>query len=77
MKSTHGLPVGLDITKAVVNEVRIQGSRCGPFEEAIDLLRARKVKVKELITHKFELDEFREAFDAASSKEGIKVLFEI
>ena len=77
LKSTHGLPVGLDVTKVVVDELRIQGSRCGPFDEAIGLLSDGRVTVQELITHRFALDECEKAFKAASSKNAIKTIFEI
>ena len=77
LKSTHGLPAALDVTRVVVEELRIQGSRCGPFDEAIGLLDRRAVEVKQLITHRFALDMCREAFDTASSKSAIKTIFEI
>ena len=77
LKSTHGLPAALDVTRVVVDELRIQGSRCGPFDEAIGLLDRRAVEVKQLITHRFPLDMCREAFDTASSKSAIKTIFEI
>jgi alcohol dehydrogenase len=77
LKSTHGLPARLDVTKVVVDELRIQGSRCGPFDEAIELLDRRAVEVKQLITHRFPLDMCREAFETASSKSAIKTIFEI
>ena len=77
IKSTHGLPVQIDMTKVVVDEIRIQGSRCGPFEEAIDLLRSRKVKVQDMITDRFPLERCREAFEKAGSKSSIKVVFEV
>jgi alcohol dehydrogenase len=75
VKSTHGLPVNLDITKVVVKEVRIQGSRCGPFDEAIHLLEDRTIITKELITSRFRLDQFKMAFEAARSPSQIKVIF--
>ncbi|MDH2899451.1 MAG: alcohol dehydrogenase catalytic domain-containing protein [archaeon] len=76
VKSTHGLPVNLDITKVAVKEVRIQGSRCGPFEEAIGMLQDKLIKTKELITARFALDEFRIAFAEAKSPSQIKVIFD-
>ena len=77
VKSTHGLPCQVDLTRAVIREVRIQGSRCGPFPEAIDLLSRGEVEVDEMVTHRFGLERFGEAFDAASSGQAIKVLFEV
>jgi alcohol dehydrogenase len=77
LKSTHGIPASLDVTKVVVDELRIQGSRCGPFDEAIGLLDRQAVSVRELITHRFPLERCQEAFQAASSKSAIKVIFEV
>ena len=77
LKSTHGVPASLDVTKVVVDELRIQGSRCGPFDEAIELLGSRAIRVKELITNRFPLERCEEAFKAASSKSTVKTLFEV
>ena len=77
LKSTHGLPVQFDVTKVAVDELRIQGSRCGPFDEAIALLERKKVRVKGMVTHRFSLEEYGKAFEAAGSKDAIKVVFEV
>jgi threonine dehydrogenase-like Zn-dependent dehydrogenase len=77
LKSTHGLPVQLDVTKVTVDELRIQGSRCGPFDEAMALIERKDVRVKEMVTHRFHLEECGRAFEAAGSKEAIKVVFEV
>lgn len=77
LKSTHGLPATLDVTKVVVDEIRIQGSRCGPFEEAIGLLDNGEVKVRDMVTHRFPLEKCEDAFRVASSKDTIKAIFEL
>jgi alcohol dehydrogenase len=77
LKSTHGVPASLDVTKVVVDEFRIQGSRCGPFDEAIGMIARGEVKVRGLITHRFPLEKCTDAFEVASSKSAIKVMFEI
>ena len=77
LKSTHGIPASLDVTKVVVDELRIQGSRCGPFDEAITLLDRHEIAVRELITDRFPLERSQEAFRVASSKSAIKVIFEV
>jgi alcohol dehydrogenase len=76
IKSTHGLPANIDITKVVVKEIRIQGSRCGPFDDSIRLLDEGKVTTKELITSRFGLKEFEKAFAAARTPSEIKVIFD-
>src|SRR6266581_8544048 len=43
MKSTiHGTP-SLDTARVIVNEIALIGSRCGRFEPALNLLRARSI----------------------------------
>lgn len=46
--STHGKVFQFNQTLAVVNEIRIQASRCGAFAGAIDLLKQGKVRVDKL-----------------------------
>ncbi len=72
-KSTHGAPVRLDYTDVVVREIRIVGSRCGPFGEAISLLRDGVVRVEPLLTSEYPLTEVVEAFRASKSRDQIKV----
>ena len=76
LKSTHGVPVEFDATKVAVDELRIQGSRCGPFEDAIELLRRGEINVDGMITRRFQLDECEEAFESAASCSEIKSVFE-
>jgi len=77
LKSTHGLPAEVDVTKVVVDEIRIQGSRCGPFDEAIGMLDRKEVRTKQLITHRYRLERCEEAFESAASKDAVKVMFEV
>ena len=72
-KSTHGRPSSLNATLAVVKELRIVGSRCGPFEPALRLLREKGVRVRELVTATFGLEEARDALEASLRREHVKV----
>jgi alcohol dehydrogenase len=76
VKSTHGLPVNLDITKIAVKEIRIQGSRCGPFDKAIDLLSSGSIRTRELVTARLPLSDYAKAFEYSRSAVHIKVLLE-
>lgn len=65
-KTTCGLPTGgLDMTKLVVDEVRLQGSRCGPFEPALEILKNHHNKLKHLITSTHPLEETQAALESA------------
>jgi len=45
--------------------------------EAIDLIKTRKIEVKDLITHRFPLTEAAEGFKlAAQAKDSIKIIIE-
>ena len=72
-KSTHGVKTSFNYTMAVVKEVKIVGSRCGPFKPAIKLLRNKLVRVKELITSTYDLDHTVEAFKKSFDRDQIKV----
>ncbi len=66
MKTTCGLPgKGLDVTKLVVDEVRLQGSRCGPFAPALAMLDQNQKMLKKLITSVRPLDEAQQAVESA------------
>lgn len=72
VKSTPGAPArGLDLTRAVVDEVSIQGSRCGPFDKAIRFVQHHKLDLSTFITDEFPLERIDVAFRAA--RKGGKV----
>jgi threonine dehydrogenase-like Zn-dependent dehydrogenase len=58
----------------VVDEVRLIGSRCGPFPAALRLLEQRLVDVDSLIDATFPLNEGLAAFDRAVAPGVLKVL---
>jgi threonine dehydrogenase-like Zn-dependent dehydrogenase len=60
---------------AVVNEVTLVGSRCGPFGEALKILDAGQVQTRPLVAGTYPLEAYSSAFDAARS--ALKVLFAI
>ena len=77
LKSTfHGLPQA-DLTQIAVREIRIVGSRCGPFDVALRLLQRQLVDVESLIDARYTLDNALEAMKHAETKGVLKVLLEI
>jgi threonine dehydrogenase-like Zn-dependent dehydrogenase len=74
LKSTYAEPAKIDLAPLVINEIRVVGNRCGPFPEALDLLRGRKVAVEEIISRTYPLRQGNEAFAAARLAGNIKVL---
>ena len=61
----------------VIDEVRLVGSRCGPFPKAIAALAERRIDVRPLIGAVFTLEEAESAFRAAAQPGSRKVLIEI
>jgi L-iditol 2-dehydrogenase len=47
------------------------------YPRAIELVESGLVDVRSLVTHRFALDESREAFMAAEKRDGIKIVLEI
>ena len=70
LKSTYAQPVTLDTAPLVVDELRLVGSRCGPFATALGLLEERRLDVESLIDARFPLSAGTDAF-AHSRRSGV------
>jgi len=77
LKSTFRDPVDADLTMAVVNEVTLIGSRCGPFAPALRLLERGLVQVTGLIQARYPLSEALTAFEHAARPGTLKVLVDL
>lgn len=74
MKSTYAGAATVDLTKLVVGELTVIGSRCGPFEPALRLLERGEVDVLSLIDGEYALSDGLAALDFASRPGIRKVL---
>jgi len=74
MKSTYAGEVTLNASSLVVDEITLIGSRCGPFQKAIDLLAKKMVDVRGLIEETYPLDKAIAAFGHAQRASALKVL---
>jgi alcohol dehydrogenase len=74
LKSTYAGEPPLNLASAVIDEVRIVGSRCGVFQPAIAALANNTVDVVSLIHRRFRLDQGVEALDVAGRPGVLKVL---
>jgi threonine dehydrogenase-like Zn-dependent dehydrogenase len=72
LKSTFHGETSVAFSPIVVDEITLVGSRCGPFDAAIDRLASRRIDVRPLVDAVYPLEQFRDAFDAASA--GKKVV---
>ena len=71
-KTTCGLPAtGLDMTKLVVDEIKLQGSRCGPFEPALEIIQLYQQKLKPLISTTHPLEEAQAALEVAAKENKV------
>ena len=67
----------VDLAPIVIHEITLVGSRCGPFDEALDLLAGGSVDVLSLIGRRMKLDDGVEALRVARQPDTIKVLLEV
>jgi alcohol dehydrogenase len=74
IKTTHPRPTEVDLGRLVVDEIRLVGSRCGPFERALSLLGSGRIDPKVLVEAVYPLSRAPEAFEHAGSPGALKVL---
>jgi len=61
----------------VIDEVTIVGSRCGPFDRALEALEAGSISVLPMISERFDLTDGVAALGAAKRPGVLKVLIEV
>ncbi len=74
LKSTYANPQALDLSPCVIDEIRVCGSRCGPFSRAIRMLEAGWISTHALVSRVYPLSMGVEAFAAAADPRHVKVL---
>ena len=77
LKTTVATPYQIDLASVVIHEVRVLGSRCGPFPKAIEALRSRQFDVTQLIEKVYPLEQVVEAFSHAGKPGARKILLKI
>lgn len=77
LKSTFAGEALIDLTKIVVAEITIIGSRCGPFPAAMRMLERSEISVMDLIDGSYPLDQAIEAFERAKTPGVRKILLEM
>lgn len=71
MKSTFAGAPPVDLTKIVVDEITVVGSRCGPFAPALDLLEQGAIDVESTIEAEYPLAQALAAMQHAA-RPGVK-----
>jgi threonine dehydrogenase-like Zn-dependent dehydrogenase len=74
LKSTAAAGKPLNLASAVIDEVNIVGSRCGPFREAIRALAEKRVDVASLIHRRMRIEQGVEAMELAGRPGVLKVI---
>ena len=77
MKSTYASDLTLDVSDLVVDEITLIGSRCGPFDLALDMLINKQIEVEDLIHARFPLSDGLDALEFAKQSGILKVLFDV
>ncbi|HLX41219.1 MAG TPA: alcohol dehydrogenase catalytic domain-containing protein [Ktedonobacteraceae bacterium] len=77
LKSTVADRSTLHLAPIVIDEIRVQGSRCGPFAPALRALSQHTIDVRPLISAIYPLDEGLAAFQYAGEKGVLKVLVNV
>ena len=68
LKSTYAGTTNIDMSQIPVGEITVVGSRCGPFEPALKLLKERKVKFPAV--ELYNLKDHKKAFSSGAFKAG-------
>lgn len=76
LKSTFSGKTNINASALVVDEIRVQGSRCGPFAPAIELLASGAVNPSALIDGQYPLRDGIAAFEKAQTPGVRKVLLQ-
>lgn len=77
LKSTSGRPIdGFALTRFVVNEVQLHGSRCGDFSAALRFLEAFQPPVRQLIRGEIDVADLEKGMVEAARTSG-KILVRV
>lgn len=76
LKSTVAEWGPINLAPVVIDEITVIGSRCGPFEPALEALSKRLINVRPLITEIFPFSKAKIAFDRAIEKGSLKIIID-
>ncbi|MEE2888100.1 MAG: alcohol dehydrogenase catalytic domain-containing protein [Planctomycetota bacterium] len=77
LKTTLEAPTTLNLSGLVIDEIRVVGSRCGPFDKALAALGRGEVPVEPLIEARFPLADGVAALDRAAAGGLLKVMIQM
>jgi threonine dehydrogenase-like Zn-dependent dehydrogenase len=74
LKTTCAGRSKVDLSRVVIDETTVIGSRCGPFPPALESLQGRKIDVQSLISEIYPLKKGKEALREAAKQGVLKIL---
>jgi threonine dehydrogenase-like Zn-dependent dehydrogenase len=77
LKTTVAGSQTLALAPLVIDEVTVVGSRCGPFDRALEALDDGAVDVSRMISARFDLSEGVSALEHARTRPVMKVLLDV
>ncbi len=76
LKTTAAYGKEMNLAPVVIDEIRVVGSRCGPFEPALRAMAKKLVDVKPLISAVYSADKASAAFKKAGEAKSLKILLD-
>ncbi|GCE14093.1 MDR/zinc-dependent alcohol dehydrogenase-like family protein [Tengunoibacter tsumagoiensis] len=77
LKSTVADKSTINLAPIIIDEILVQGSRCGPFAPTLRVLGQKRIDVQPLISACYALEDGLEAFEYAAQKGVLKVLLKV
>lgn len=77
LKSTVAASKEFNLAPIVIDEIRVQGSRCGLFAPALRLLASKKIDFSPFISGVYPISKAIEAFEKNKEKDTLKVLIKL
>lgn len=68
LKSTYADNASVNLSMIPVNEITVVGSRCGPFEPALEALTKGEIVLPSI--EKYDLKDWKQAFESRAFKSG-------
>ncbi|MFH0946832.1 MAG: alcohol dehydrogenase catalytic domain-containing protein [Planctomycetota bacterium] len=76
LKTTSGAPHAAQLAPLVIDEIKVVGSRCGPFHTALELMESGSLPLVSMIADRFPLEEGLKGMKRAAEPGVLKVLLE-
>ena len=73
LKTTVAAEQSVHMASVVIDETRVIGSRCGPFEPALQLIADQKLQLDSLISATFNIKDAVQAFEMSNGNDVLKV----